>query len=177
MFNKLPEAKPEAVGSGSRNCMPVTNGTETGRAFALCPVAAPSISSCRGTEDTAVSVKKGAPLFFEVGSPFAETGSTCPLAVGEPLRSAPCLPRPCRVQGVCMGSAQRIRNPQGTLRAGVVDGCPIRSRTPLPPAREFEACAQLPSSFVSVGVGFHLHCYFAVKREGVKPGSHTLCLW
>lgn len=141
----------------------------------MCAVGAPNITSCRGTEDTVVSVKKGASLFFEVGSPFAETGSTCLLAVGEPPRSAPCPLGPCRVQGVCMGSAQRIRNPQGTLRAGVVDGCPTRSRTPLPPAREFEACAQLPSS--SVDVRFHLHCYFAVKREGVMPGSHTLFLW
>lgn len=77
-----------------------------------------------------------------------------------------------------MGSAQCIRNLQGTLGAGVVDGCPTRSRTPPPPAaREFEACAQLPSSFVSVGVRFHLHCYFAVKREGVTPGFPVMCLW
>ena len=134
-----------------------------GQLLCVCVVAAPNVASCRGTEDIAVSVRKGVPLFFEVGSPFAETGSTRPLAVGKPLRSAPCLPRLCRVQGVCMGSAQCIRNLRGTLGAGVVDGCPTRTRTPPLAAREFEACAQLPSSFASVGVRFHLHCYFAVR--------------
>lgn len=36
---------------------------------------------------------------------------------------------------------------------------------PPPAAREFEACAQLPSSSVSVGMRFHLHCYFAARRK------------
>lgn len=81
------------------------------------------------------------------------------------------------MQGVCTGSAQCIRNPQGTLGAGVVDGCPTRRKTPPPPARELEACAQLPSSCVSVGVRFRLHCYFAGKREGVMPGSLSRCVF
>lgn len=71
------------------------------------------------------------------------------------------------MQGVCKGSAPRVRSLQGNLRAGVVDGCPKGRSVPPPPpaAREFEACAQLPSSSVTVGGRFHLHCYFAVRRK------------
>lgn len=53
-----------------------------GRLLCVCALAAPNVTSCRGTEDIAVNVRKGAPLFFEVGSPFAETGSTHTLAAG-----------------------------------------------------------------------------------------------
>jgi len=142
----------------------------------VCALAAPNVTSRRGTEDIVVGVRKD--MVFEVEIPFAETGSARLLAgmlghcettaVGEPLCSALCLPRLCRVQGVCMGSAQCVRNLQGTLGAVVVDGCPTSSRPPPHPpplaARELEACAQLPSSSASVGVRFHLHCYFAVKK-------------
>lgn len=104
---------------------------------------------------------------FEAELCFPETGSTHPLVMRELLFSAPCLLRPCCMQSVCMGSAPRVRNLQGNLRAGVVDECPTRRSAPppSPAAREFEACAQFPSSSVSVGVRFHLHCYFAVRRK------------
>lgn len=133
MVFKMLLEEPEAVGSDSRNPMPKTVVLQMAQKLAgwlLRVVWLPQMSLLAEVQKTAIGVRKDMCLFFEVGSPFAETGSTHLLAVGEPLRSALCLPRMCRVQGVCMGSAQWIRNLQGTLGAGVVDGYPTRSRTP-----------------------------------------------
>ena len=106
--------------------------------FFVYVMAAPNVASCRGIDATAVGVGNGVPPCFEVGSRFAETGSPRLLVVGEPLRSVPSLLRPCLTQGVCVGSAQSIRNLQGTLRTGVVDGC-RRSRTHTPSCQQHES--------------------------------------
>lgn len=70
-----------------------------------------------------------------------------------------------------------LETPREPSELGLLMDVQQEGRPPPPPARELEACAQLPSSCASVGVRFRLHCYFAVKREGVMPGSLARCVF
>lgn len=86
---------------------------------------------------------------------------------------SPCAqPRACRGHAACRVFAWEVLNvleaSRETSELGLlmdVEQGEVRPPPPPPAAREFEACAQLPSSSVSVGMRFHLHCYFAVRRK------------